>query len=74
MVCENGEDLCKATLILSSGETFPGTLFGAKKAVDGEIGKLSLSLLVRYSTNIGPDFFFFTLLILVQCRFKLFPE
>jgi hypothetical protein len=34
---KNG-DSCKATLILSGGITFSGTMFGAKKPVDGEIG------------------------------------
>lgn len=31
----------KATLILASGVTFTGTLFGAKKAIEGEIGNFA---------------------------------
>jgi hypothetical protein len=29
----------KATLILASGVTFTGTIFGSKSAIEGEIGK-----------------------------------
>lgn len=42
----------KATLILSGGITFSGTLFGSQKPVDGEIGMIKIIIKIKVEESI----------------------